>query len=282
MAPPSFLNTSFAFQSLSGVTDVQTIIDAIITMITVTLPATPTDMFPNGERWTFVSGTRYKSPVDAAGRFMEVEFVRGSATSITWTVRDPLGLITAANGVILLTSPSPAEIFAGPGHLMVQMVQSSAWEVGRAFMTDPTPEPLGSYPVYVYGGNRRDQNTNFITNGLSFVYWMHRFYGGTVTTSHTVAQAWALPYMPIQDTANTHLRTQAGSDIAAPYFTAIPSSTGADDWRNGGKLFQTIVVDSSYVAGSDITVPIDTGTSGIFRVTRMTGHGARQFAVRKG
>lgn len=282
MAPPSFLNTAFAFQTVTGVTDVTTVRDAVITMITSTLPTTATNVFPNGQRWTIVSGTRYKSPVDAAGRYMEVDFTRLSAGAMNWTVADPTGSITTTK--MDLSGTTSAEISAGPGHLMVALLNAGTWEVGRAFIADPTPEPLGSTNVYVYATSYRQTGGSLVTNGNNWTFWGFRYLGGTTTgLSGAAVEASGVPLMPAQDTTGTQLRTQAGSSIAVPQFVSIPLSAGNDSLRNGGRLYQVITVDSSFTAGQDITVPIDTGSTGVFRVPRTAvPGGARQYAVRKG
>lgn len=280
MSAPSFLATDFAFSALSGVTDVQTIMDALATMLTATLSNTPTAMFPSGQRWTALGGGVYKSPVDAAGRFMTLTLVRTTIVRLRWTVADPGGTIRDGE-VDIAAGGSQVEIYGGPGHAMVQCNNAGSWEIARAFMTDPTPEPLASASVYVYASTWRDTGGGI--QGGSFVTGAFRFYGGTLSSAVVFNYTlWARPQMPAQDTANTHLRTQAGSDIATPFFAACPRANGEDNWLVGGRFFQAVVVDGNNAAGSDLTIPIDTGVTGIFRVTRFAVDGARQYAIRKG
>lgn len=283
MATPSFLNTGFAYTALPGTTvDVQTIMDAVATMLTATLSATPTAVFPSGEQWTSLGGGVYKSPVDAAGRFMTIKMTRTTITRLAWEVSDPTGVLFTVE-IQIAGAGSACEIFGGPGHIVISANNAGAWEVARAFMVDPTPEPLGSFPVYVWGTGRRTSAGALIGQADTWRYWCGRYYGGTVvsaagTPTNSIE---APPCCASLNNGNMKMRTEAGSDVAFPYFMSPDSVSGGNAWLNGGRLYQTIVVDFDFGSGADVTVPIDTGVTGVFRVTRMTSAAPRTFAVRK-
>lgn len=283
MAIPSFLNTAFAFTALPGTTvDVQDIINAIDTMLTVTLPSTPTAVFPSGERWTNLGGGVYKSPLDTAGRFMTVKVTRTTITRLGWEVSDPTGILFTVE-IDIAAGGSACNIYGGPGHLVVEANNAGSWEVARAFIVDPTPEPLGSYPVYVWGTGRRTSAGALIASADLWRFWCGRYYGGTVVSAAGTPSGVinGPPVCAGTDNVNMKLRTEAGSDVAFPYFMSPDISSGANTFLNGGRLYQTIVVDFDFGAGADVTVPIDTGVTGVFRVTRMTSAAPRTFAVRK-
>ncbi len=283
MAPPSFLNTAFVFTTLPGTTvDVQDIINAVDTAILTTLPNTATDVFPNGERWTSLGGGVYKSPVDAGGRFMTVKLTRTAATRLGWEVSDPTGVLFTVE-IQIAAGGSACNIFAGPAHLVIEANNAGAWEVARAIMVDPTPEPLTSFPVYVWGTGRRTSAGALIGSADTWRFWCGRYYGGTVVSAAgTPSNGIEGPPCCIAfNNANMKMRTEAGSDVAFPYFMSPDSVSGGNSWLNGGRLYQVITVDFDFGAGADVTVPIDTGVTAVFKVTRMTSAAPRTFAIRK-
>ncbi len=281
MTVPSFLATEFAFTQLTGISDVQGIMDAIATLLTSTITNTVTEQWPNGQRWTNVSGTTYKSPTDAGGRYMQIVLTRSAANQMRTQVSDTAGQL--ADGILNISSGNAqVNIFGGPGHLYAEALNGSTWELTRAFMADPTPEPLASdLSSYVYATSWRTSGN--VAQSPNFLSWQYRFTGGTLSNAVLFNYgALAVPWFPPQaSSTNTHLMTQAGSNISVPYYTAIPSANGVDDWKPSGKLFQVLLVDSNLTQGSEITIPIDTGVNGVFRITHQAATRSMLFAVRK-
>jgi hypothetical protein len=280
---PSFLNTAFAYTPLSNVSDMATVITAVDTMLTSTLPVTPTAVFPSGQRWTNLGSGVYKSPVDSAGRFMLVTLVRVSAIRLQFRIDDPTGLLQDGR-MDLSNVNSPVFIYGGPGHLIIEEFnsQSGVWEICAAIISDPTPEPLLASPVYVWCRTSRDAGGGLQGNNGSCDWWMGRNSGGSNTTGSGFVKLLTRPHMPAQDTTATHLQTQAGSNVAAPAAIEIPITTNANNQRNVGKLYQCCLVDGNQVAGGDLPIPIDTGVIGTFRVLHLGPAGCVQFAVQKG
>ncbi len=280
MTAPSFLATAFTYNTLTGTTDVSNIMSTLATMLTSTLPTTVTNQWPNGQRWTNPSGNTYKSPPDAAGKFMLLTLTRPFATRMQWTVSDTGGIL--CDGVMNINAAgSNVELYAGPGHAIVAALNGAAWETCRTFMTDPSPEPLAAnIASYVFAQTQR--TTGAVDMTPSMHSYQFRFYAGTL--SNVVAPnygAYAIPFLFPQDTTNTHLKTQAGSEVVQPMFNAIPSANAIDDWKVSGRQFQTVTVDANNAAGSEIAVPIDTGVTGTFKVWRGGASGCRQWAFRK-
>lgn len=282
MTAPSFLATEYAFTELVGVTDVQTIMNSLATMLTSTLTTTATNPWPNGQRWTNPSGTTYLGPSDAGGKFMQITLTRTTITRLRFQVNDIGGQVSDGE-IQIAAGGSQVEIYAGPGHCVVTANNGGTWETFRAFMADPTPEPLSANnsSYLVATGHRNNAGTVQNTNMLS---WNYRFYGGTLSQSVLFVYGnYAVSWFPAQAASvNTHLMTQAGSNVAIPYYQACPSANGVDDWKPSGKNFQIILVDSNLAPGSDQSVPIDTGVVGVFRIIRMAPQRSLLMAVRKG
>jgi hypothetical protein len=278
---PSFIATGFAFTTLAGVTDVQTIINAISTMLTATLSATPTGVYPSGEQWTSLGGGAFQAPTDVSGRFMKVTVVRTTIVRMEFKIEDPTGVLLDGE-IDIAAGGSTVNIYGGPGHLLVEANNAGTWETARAIMTDPTPEPLSASTVFVWCATHRNAaGGGAIGNAANADYWSGRYYGGTLA-GVTFANLLARMRMPAQDNGSTHFRTQAGSDCAGPQYISVDSAANTDDNRNAGKLYQCVSVDSNQVAGTDLNIPIDTGVTGTFRVLHLGPNGMTQFAIRKG
>lgn len=283
MAVPSQYNTDFAFQSLASVADVQAIMDALLTMLTSTLSSNPTQAFPTTQQWSVVSGTTYKSPVDARGRYMTVALTRTTIGRLRFVFSDPSGVLY--DGEIQISGTGVVNLYAGPGHIFVESNNGGTWEVARAFITDPTPEALDSGVSYVWCIAHRS-NTGALTSNANLPeYWCGRYTGGAVFPGNPSQgnQIGGRPLMPGSDDGNTHIQTEAGSDVAMPVGIGISSSNanlGADNF-NAGKMYQACWVDNSNSQGSVLAIPIDAGVTGNFKVTGLDASGGVRLAVRK-
>jgi hypothetical protein len=282
---PSFLSTGFATVSLPGTTvDVTDIINAVATLLTTTLSATPTPLYPSGERWTSLGGGAYQSPLDSAGRWMKLILTRTSATRLKWDLYDPTGQVmngvsggTNCGEIDIAAGGSVVNIFGGPAHIVVEANNAGTWETAMGVITDPSPEPLASSNVYVWGRARRDTTSGVVANSQNLQYWLGRFMNGTTAGYNNLG---AIVAMPSQFTTASHLRTQAGSEVAAPQYITPWLGSGSVPGLNAGRLYQHVIVDGNQVPGVDLNIPIDTGLTGQFHVLQI-GTGGNQLAVRK-
>lgn len=249
MTTPRFLGTDFRRVSLTGVTDVQTIIDEIVEEITLNLPA--------ASRWSDEGGGEYKTPPDSAGRFMTVTLTRISATRYAFHVRDQNGN-TVHDGTNDITAPSPARIWSGPHHLIVETIASTFQEIARAIMVDPAPLALSSHARYVYGMNRRNSSgTQINPNGFEADWLSADDAGGEA--QRIVGLMNSSAFNP-----GTVYETVSGTLLILPVLIfAEPSSNNFD---LAGKAFQMIAVEGAISPGTVLTVPVDVGVSGDFEV----------------
>jgi hypothetical protein len=280
MTAPSFLNTDAQYTHLTGVTDVNTVMTALATLLTSTLSSTPTGVFTVTQQWSNPSGTTYQSPVDARGRYMTVALTRTTATRLRFTISDPTG--TLIDGEIQIAAGgSTVDLYAGPGHLYVESNNAGTWEPARAIISDPTPEALDSGPSYVWAGTYRDTSGNLVSSGANMSFWGGRYAGGSQIGLTTLQNLGSRPLMGAQDTGNTKLLTEAGSDVAAPLGISNATSSALINSAAyyAGKLYQVICVNSDQSAGAVLAVPIDTGITGNFRVLNITGVGPVKMAI---
>lgn len=287
MTTPSFLNTDFAYKQDTGVTDVQTIMDDLGTMLTSTLATATTGVFTTTQRWSRTAGTAgsttqaFQSPADARGRYMKVTVIRTSAVRMEFKVEDPTGVILDGE-IDIAAGGSTVNILAGPAHVYIEANNSGTWEVARAFMTDPTPETLDACPVYVWASAHRVAAGTTLSNGNDCRYWSGRYTGGTGIGTGAVASVAGCPFALIIDSTSLGLRTHAGTDVVLPAGVSLGSSSS--DFVNNyhcGKFYQAVWVDQANGAGSIIAVPIDAGVTGNFLVTNLITTGGFKLAVRK-
>jgi len=275
---PSFLNTGFAFAQLPAATDVQNIMDAVNTMLTSTLSATPTGVYPSGERWAAASFV-FTAPSDIGGRFMKVTLSRIAQNRMQFQMEDPGGVIFDGE-IDINIAGTLVNIFGGPGHLYIEVDNAGTPEMAHAVMVDPTPEPMSVSTVYVYGRVARNSSGTIVSSYNQADDWLERFRNGSVT-GVTFYQSGARPTVPAQDTSNTHLRTQAGSDVVAPMYMGSDISFFGGQWLNGYKIYQAIVVDINNAPGTILNVPIDIGITGQFQIVNVS-NGSVALAIRRG
>src|SRR5579871_3505022 len=252
--------------------------DAVNTMLTSTLSATPTGVYPSGERWSNAAFV-FTAPSDIGGRFMKVTLTRLSQSRMEFKMEDPGGVIFDGE-IDINIAGTLVNIFGGPGHLYIEADNSGTPEMAHAVMVDPTPEPLSVSTVYVYGRVARSVGGATLANYTAADFWLQRFRGGTVTGANFY-QNGARPTVPVQDNSNTHLRTQAGSDVVAPMYMGSDSSVFGGNWLNGYKIYQAVVVDFNNAPGTILNVPIDVGITGQFQIVNVN-NGSVALAIRKG
>ncbi len=278
MTVPSFLNTGFAFAQLPAATDVQNIMDAVATMLTSTLSATPTGVYPSGERWSQAVFT-FTAPTDIGGRFMKVTLARTAQNRMEFKMEDPGGVIFDGE-ININIAGTLVNIFGGPGHLYIEADNAGTPDIAHAVLVDPTPEPMSVSTVYVYGRVARSVGGALLANYMAADFWLQRFRGGAVTST-SFYQNGARPTMPAQDNASTHLRTQAGSDVVAPMYMGSDTNFFGGNWLNGYKIYQAVVVDINNAPGTILNVPIDVGITGQFQIVNVN-NGSVALAIRKG
>jgi hypothetical protein len=254
--------------------------DAIVTLLTTTLSATPTGVYPNGERWTNSPAYTLTAPSDNGGRFMVVVLVRTTQFRMEFKVSDPGGVIY--DGEIDIANPGPTvvNIYGAPGFLTVESNNGGTWETAQAVMTDPTPEPLASGTVYVYSRQPRNTTGALVTNNSLYDFWMGRYRNGTTTAGTYYGFGIHPQGTSVTANLNYHIRTQAGSDVVAPAYIGSDNSNFGGVWLNGGKAYMLLIVDANNAPGAILTVPIDVGITGQFQVLHLAD-GNGNLAVRK-
>lgn len=161
MTVPQYLDSSvypLGFSQKFGLADVETGGVGIITALR--------DLLVTTLGWTEPSTNLFKTPVDAAGRFLDVLVTRISATALDWRVRNAAAATVCTRRVVLGTGY--VHIFGSTAGVVVEAIGSPNHELTAhcfAHLLDMSPNVPGDHVLYVYGGGRyntsgTDDNTS--------------------------------------------------------------------------------------------------------------------------
>lgn len=265
MSIPSTYDTGFARSEITGKSDVQDLVDAVNTMLTSTLAV--------ADRWTSLGSGEYKAPVDAYGRTMYVVVTKVSTTRMQFLAKDHKGS-TIYNGTIDFATSYTARVWAGPGHLVVEMEYgSTTFESAGVVMSDPLPFDPSTVGIYVMAWTRRNSSGTNVSDDFDK--------GVCLDGKAADGPVGRLALFHSGDSGNAVKgNTEGGSQVVLPAELCIDLG----GWRSSGRLYQLAVVPSGVSAKALITVPLDVGVTGIFEVlgrAEGTGQTCGRLAVRK-
>lgn len=258
MAVPLFLAGDYRYLATTGVTDVNTIIADLQTE----LPA-------NG--WTETSAGVFQSPADDFNRYVVLTVSRLSATWIQFKVVDHAAVTIYDGSFYIDAAGTQVRYYTGPDYCFVESLRATA-ECGMLFKPNPDPETdtgVISYPFYAWAFRTAAGGTTTSVNYSNYFYMQAAGYSNYDAVFSGTVQA---------SNVNTHEGfSQTGAYVFLP----------AEVFKQGaywvGRMPQTLVCGSSVVAGTQITIPIDTGVNGIFqRFTARTAYYACHLMVRVG
>ncbi len=248
MAIPAFLNSSYRFFERVGVSDVQTIMDDFAA-----------EVLANDPPWTNPSGTLYKSPVDAAGRFFDVLLTRATQYQLEWRVRDQNAAVICTRRIVIPSvNSSLVRIFTGQFHAIVDVdTVTTSWEALVAGIVDLSPAAQSAHARYVYGGGSRD-----IATSRAWYWWPDL----AMIDDATPTLATRCTTFNPAGTANLGKLLASGLRVHRPVeLWAKPVGLGSQ-FRYAGRAYQQIIVGENYPwAEGLITLPIDAGVVGTFR-----------------
>jgi len=246
MAVPTYLQPSFNFLETPGVTDVANTITRIKTRALLL-------------GWTNPVGDTILSPANAVGQTIQLAFSRIGATNLQMVFTDSLGRTftrrcqTAASFTERLYL-NTFGFFFDPGN------GECLW----ASILDLTPDLQDSHDQFATGYGTRtaadavdvtmsshaamqlSSATPRVYTPIAITTWFPR--GGLGTTGQLYSTSLSRMWYPV-----VHVGPVVGTT-----------------WRLRGRLFQALMVPSSETPQSEITVPLDQGTTGTFKVTSWT------------
>ena len=246
MAVPAFLNSSFRYFNRSGVSDVQTIMDDFAAEVAANSPA-----------WTNPSAGLYQSPVDGDGRFFDVLLTRVTQYKLEWRVRDQLANTLCTRRI---NCPSAnnwnVHIYTGQYHAVIDVeMGSAAPEALAAGILDLSPESQTVHTHYCYGAGSRSN-----ADSLSGNDWSSNF----MIDNATAASAQRVPNSITSGNLGFTL-TLSGYRMYIPYNMWVQPS-GGGNYKYAGRAYQHLMGDKDQAnMGTPLTIPLDTGTTGVFR-----------------
>ena len=265
MAVPNFLagalNTDFRYLSTPGVVDVNTIISDLNTELTAL-------------GWTDTGGLGtgpWKSPTRADGVFIILTATRSAATRIIYVVNDPNGLqvnwpnATGDCRQDIDVAGTEIRYYTGKFHVCVDSVRPTP-ECFWAAIMDHYPDALGN-PSAVYMTSRGPRSAAGTLQGTC-----EEHYGMPITASNYQVYATTASWLSTRQPTTTSVRWLAFGGGLMP----IPEEFIRDSLMMG-RIPQALLVDYGQAFGAEITVPIDTGVTGVFKVVGLPS--ASQFRM---
>ena len=249
MTIPRFLQSTFHFNQDMLVTDVNTIITTLTTILTGQAPA-----------WTNPSAGVFESPVDAAGRFMKIVVARTTQQRLAWQVFDQNDLPVASReiDIDLGGNPTTVNYYSGQYHLYLETLVAPTPEWAGAFMIDPTGYALNNLQNYVMGNAYRSSGGAVDGQGSTWDQWFMIDNAGTPTVRERIRAVSEVPGNVIG------LLDFSGSPQFFPV-DVFNAPSGLQLWVGSAyQCYQT----ASQVPGQTLKpVAIDNATAANFRAT---------------
>lgn len=244
MSVPAFLATSFNFLSTLAVTDVANTITRIGTQLVAL-------------GWTSLGGNAYQCPTDSGGHFITLTFTRNSATQLQMQMTDSLSrtITRTTNVPASFTENLYCSTFAfyfDPGNT------EGLW----ASIYDMSPDLQSSHDQFAvmhgfFTSGISDDSTFYHSGGCILDASSPRVYTPTKLVDFITRAGF--------DGGNYSAHySQAGSRMWYPCLHAGLNIAG--QLRVRGRLQQVLWVSAQEAAGTEISVPLDQSTTGLFKV----------------
>jgi hypothetical protein len=249
MAVPGYLAGAFRYLATLAVTNVSTIISDL-----------RTELIANG--WTEPSTGIFRSPADAFNRYVDLTLSSLSATWVQFKVVDHYGSTIYDGSFYIDAIGTEVRYYTGPDYCYVEALRATP-ESALLFKPNADPETDNGacpYPFYAWAWRTA---AGGVTTNQQYPYYYVR------PGSGAAAQLVGCLSQQIMFATNTVYG--AGLSRSGAY-TFMPSEvvyrvvvgTGADN-RWIGRMPQVLNCASTIAAGSQVTVPIDSGVSGTFQ-----------------
>lgn len=262
MAVPTFLagvlNTDFNYLSRTAITDTITILNDLNTQLT----ALGWTCSVAGSSPTAV-GT-YQSPTTVAGIFIKVVITQVSATVLKFACTDYWGIAinTTANtpqqNIVATGGGTEARYYCNKYGFFLDTLPSGVAECFACGILDQTPEAINVPRASCFCSTGPRNSANTLAGNACDNYWLLLVGAATYTSSTSYAGCMRMTCTNVAIVRSTI----AGSLLVSPQEFA----GSATPYWFYGRVFQALLVDSGQAFGAQITVPIDTGMTAVFRV----------------
>jgi len=232
----------FNYLRTDGMTDVNTIISDVRQQLVT------------GLGWSEPSTALFKTPIDAAGRWMDVLLTRIAATNLEFRTRNAAGT-TLCTRRIQIDNPGSVEYFCNIFGVTVNALRANPPERFEAHILDQSPDLQSDSALYVIShGYRNNADTaDLADTGRYFAI------DNAVATLAARARRWATTETP----AVVNLQTPPGTYLFRDATVRI-NSAGVNRWA--GRICHAIAVMQNIGLGVELQPFIDTSTPARFRV----------------
>ncbi len=261
MTAPDFINDTICpwyYHQTTGMTDVNTIISDLRTGLVTNLS------------WTEPTTALFKSPVDSAGRFMDILVTRITATNVEFRIRDFRGS-TLVTGRIQIDATASVNYFLTKFSMTVESLRATI-EIAHAHILEQTPDEASSLSNYITGNTYR--NASDTADGSWGLGRLIAFESGSP----------ALVSGRFSNSQNALLTNIASFSAAGTllYRDCCMPITQNGVLRWSGRLYQAWLCDSGLAFGTDKTIPVDdAGATAVFRVVGFPTFNTYRLALRK-
>jgi len=248
MAVPGYLSSSYRFATTNAITDVADIITLARTELVTN----------NSPAWTEPTSQKFKSPVDADGRFFTILLTRIGAQNLQADVADQNGTTIATRRMQISSTFNRVSIFSGQYHVCIDAVRSDLTaEFLCGGITDFYPQAQSANNRYTYGAGTRTNGDTTANNSWN--------YAGMLDNITATYAARANFWSSLSGCALCY--TLSGNFLYHPreFFASTPSLTMA----YAGRGYQQIVLP--YNVGdleTLVKVPLSDSVVGQFRVAQ--------------
>lgn len=259
MAIPAYLAGDYRYLSTLAVTDVATIISGLRTE----LPAVG---------WTETATGVFQSPADTFGRYVVLTVSSVSTTRLQFKVDDHSSVTIYDGTFDIDAAGNEVRYYTGPDYCFVESLRAAAAECGMVFKPNADPETdtgAIAYPFYVWVYRNSSGSTTANANYSFYYYMQSSGYGGyDAVFSATVF--------------SSNVNTCEGFSKTGTY-VFLPAEVFNRSSYRLGRMPQTVVCGETVPAGTEITIPIDSGFNGVFkRFTARTAYYGCHIMVRVG
>jgi len=251
VALPAYFQQTPFFLGVTGVSDVQQVIDAIKGVSGVALAG-----------WTNPSGDIVRTPVNSVGQYIQVELTRGSATTLTSIMRDDLGVATVATSFVI-SGTVTVDIYFGVGYLYFEGTSGTNFNLFSLLAL--APEAQNAHRAYAFAmSNNSNTQTGCAFNLSTGAY--DAVFAGFGRIQQFVAREYAAAQPAICQTPSGYRRW---------YPMIICCVNGANTFMvMAGRVPNFILINGGIVnPGDRFVIPIDEATTAEFVVLKIASAG---------
>lgn len=253
MSIPAYLDSSvypFNYIEKYGLVDVDDGTTGVIT-------TTRAQIVGGSLNWTEPSTALFKTPVDSAGRFLDVLITRISSTVADFRVRNQAGVTVCDRRIQLGTGTM--RIFASTAYLVIELCQTNfaSSHIAQAWLLDMAPDLNSDHALYVAGNGRLTNTSTDDSNGNTFAQ-LFAIDNGAAAVIQRLG-----PRLVNGNSATFPMMDAAGKWIFRECQCAI-NFGGTFKWA--GRLVHSFMGDSTFNGGDERKIYIDINTIATFKM----------------